>query len=201
MVNEDVILFRFKGTRDYVHGTDAFNAIIALFQDCQIDSIRFSVHDFMRVPKCHIYVAHSDEEATSVKHAEVECLLNVDGEKRFVLIKAAPELEQDIQRYAYDEDAIVDACCMVEDGIKLRQESPYSFIETVVAMNKHMHQQLFAGAEGKWVFTRLELDSYADLRNNLTLILRHNLNMRLTKTEILFDGRRIGHIYFSLVKS
>ncbi|WP_150048056.1 MULTISPECIES: hypothetical protein [Methylomonas] len=99
----------------------------------------------------------------------------------------------------YDEERVTSQCRIEGDGIWLIGESPFSFIETLVSMNKYLHQQLFPDAVGKWIFTRIDLDQESDAQSGLALLLKHNLNYRLTKSEILLDGKRLGDIYFSLV--
>ena len=68
-------------------------------------------------------------------------------------------------------------------------------------MNKHMHQQMFPEAVGKWIFTRIDLEAVCDARENLALDFKHNMNYRLTKSDILLGGNKTGDLYFSLVKS
>jgi hypothetical protein len=104
-------------------------------------------------------------------------------------------------RYEYDEARVVSLCSIVGDDITLTKKSPFTFIETLVAMNKHLHQRMFPEAPGKWLFTRIDLTVGCDDRENLALRLRHNMNYRLTKSDILVDGRKVGDLYFSLVKS
>jgi len=192
------MLFRFKGDRNYVHGTDLFNGLVTHFGTCSLKNIRFSIHSFIAVLGCRLSVVDVDEQ---LEPAEVSCVLEADGHEYALSIQADPELDAPLERYDYDETAITSLCVLGEDALTLEGESPHSFIETIVSMNKHMHQQLFPEAKGKWIFTKLELDAYEDVRNQLRLHLKHNFSFKLTKTEILADGVSLGHIYFSLVKS
>jgi hypothetical protein len=68
-------------------------------------------------------------------------------------------------------------------------------------MNKKYLQLLFPGAPGKWVFTRIDLKKNHMERKDLGLIFKHNMNFRLTKSNICLGGEKIGDLYFSLVKS
>jgi hypothetical protein len=50
------------------------------------------------------------------------------------------------------------------------------------------------------VFTRIDLERGCNEREKLALRLRHNLQYRLTKSDILVDGRKVGDLFFSLMK-
>jgi hypothetical protein len=67
-------------------------------------------------------------------------------------------------------------------------------------MNKHMHQLLFPELIGKWIFTRIDLPLFCDAHEKLALKIQHNMNNRLTKSDIEVDGKKVGDIFFSLVE-
>ncbi|MCI0732557.1 MAG: hypothetical protein L0Y38_01885 [Methylococcaceae bacterium] len=104
-------------------------------------------------------------------------------------------------RYEYDEDRIISLCSLEGSAIVLTSESSYTFIENIVAMNKHLHQCLFPDAGGKWFFTRADLDSGCNARERIELRFKHNMNYRLTRSDILVNGKKLGDLYFSLVKT
>lgn len=193
--------FQFKGARSYIHGTDMFNAMVSSYPGAGLSNIRFTVHDFVHTPVCLLYLADSMDELNTVRDIRARCQFEVNGEMRWLaLTQGAGDATSGV-RYGYDEEQIISLCRMVQDGIVLAQQSSYSFIENIVAMNKHMHQQLFPDAVGKWIFTRIDLAAFCDAREKLALQFRHNMNFRLTKSDILVNGSKVGDIYFSLVKS
>jgi len=89
----------------------------------------------------------------------------------------------------------------LDDRIILNGQSPFSFIETVVAMKKRLMESLFPDVEGKWVFTRIDLPALCEANTNLIIAFKHNMNFRILKSDILVDGEKVGDLYFSLVKS
>ncbi len=196
------ITFQFKGTRNYIHGTDMFNIMTAVDTDETIlSNIRFSVHGFVHKPLCQLYSADTKEALNSVPNVRARCQFDKNGSTQWLVLS---ESESDAAldgRYEYDEDRIVALCKQDADSLIITQTSPFSFIETIVAMTKHLHQQLFPEVIGKWVFTRIELDTACYERENLALRFRHNMNYRLTKSDVLVNGEKLGDIYFSLVKS
>lgn len=195
------IEFQFKGARGYIHGTDMFNAMISAGPSSDVSNIRFSVHDFVRTPLCRLYLTDSKEELNGINGICARCQFDAEGATHWLALTQDSGDSASGGRYAYDEERIVSACRIDGESIVLLQQSPFTFIETIVAMNKHMHEQLFPEVDGKWIFTRIDLASRCDERGNLALHFRHNMNYRLTKSDILVNGIKAGDIYFSLVKS
>lgn len=194
------IKFQFKGKRDYIHGTDMFNAMVSAYPSADINNIRFTVHDFVRTPLCLLYVADSKDALSEVADIRARCQFDVNGATHWLALTQGEGDATSGGRFEYDEERIVSLCRMEKDGIVLAQPSPYTFIENIVAMNKHMHQQLFPEVVGKWIFTRIDLLAFCEARENLALHFKHNMNYRLTKSDILVNSAKIGDIYFSLVK-
>lgn len=193
--------FQFKGARKYIHGTDMFDVIVSTYPREDINNIRFTVHDFVHIPRCQLYLTGSKEELNSVSNIRVRYQFDVNGTTQWMALTEAEGDATSGGRYEYDEERVISLCRMVNEGIVLVQPSPFTFIESIVAMNKHMHQQLLPEAIGKWIFTRIDLAAICDARANLALQLKHNMNYRLTKSDILVDGNKVGDLYFSLVKS
>lgn len=195
------IEFQFKGARSYIHGTDMFNAMTAVNLDAGMNNIRFTVHDFVHTPVCRLYLADSKEVLNEVADIRARCQIDVNGVTRWLALTQGAGNATSGGRYGYDEERIISLCRMEGEQIAAEQRSQFTFIETVVAMNKHMHQQLFPEAVGKWIFTRIDLAAFCDARENLSLQFKHNMNYRLTKSDILVNGIKVGDLYFSLVKS
>lgn len=199
MINKQVE-FRFKGTRDYIHGTDMFNVIMEVREPpAALTNIRFFIHDFVRTTMCQLYITESKKSLNGVEDIAVRCQMDIDGITHWIAIVQDSKDNANERRYAYDESLFVSLCSIERDGIKLNLLSPYSFIETIVGMNKYMHQQLFPELIGKWIFTRIDMPFFCDAHEKLALKIRHNMNNRLTKSDIEVDGKKVGDIFFSLV--
>jgi hypothetical protein len=196
------IEFQFKGTRNYIQGPDIFNAMIGVGGNAtELSNIRFSVHDFVRTPICRIYEGSSKEEINSVQDIRARCQFDVHGISRWLALTQYSGDAASGKRNDYDEARVVSQCRMEGEGVTLVRQSPFTFVETIVSMNKHMHQQLFPEVAGKWIFTRIDLQNGCVAQEKLALQFRHNMNYRLTKSDILADDKKIGDLYFSLVKS
>lgn len=194
--------FQFKGARSYIQGPDIFNAMVGLaYPASNIGNIRFSVHDFVRTPLCQLYRATSKEQIKDVQDVRARCQFKLNGTTYWLALAPDSGDAQSGNRQEYDEARVVSLMRMQEDGVEIDGQSPFSFIETIVSMNKYMHQQLFPEVAGKWIFTQVDLDFGCEAREKLGLKLRHNMNYRLTKSDVLVGGNKIGDLYFSLVKS
>lgn len=192
--------FRFKGARGYIHGTDMFNTMLPAHSHPTLANIRFTVHEFIYTPKCRLYRASSKEELGNVVDVRARCQFDEKGVTHCLALTQGSGNAASGERYEYDEERLIALCSMEADRITLRHRSPFTFIENVVAMNKHLHQQLFPDAMGTWVFTRIGLERGCDQREKLVLRLRHNLQYRLTRSDILVGGQKLGDLFFSLMK-
>lgn len=195
------IEFRFKGRRDYIQGPDMFNALTDAAGKDGLRSIRFTAHGFVRTPVCNLYLSDDPNGLADVADIRARCQFEKDGKMRWLALTEGAGDAASGGRYDYDEERLVAASRMEGESIALIQPSPFSFIESIVAMCKHMHQQMFPDVQGKWIFTRIDLDEVCEVQEKLSLRFRHNMNYRLTKSDILFDGQKIGDLYFSLVKA
>lgn len=196
------IEFSYKGTRNYIHGTDMFNRMMTeIATRTLVEQIVFTVHNVVHSTKCHLYCSKDKILINKLDNIAVRCKYEIEGSIHWMAISEAEDTEHQSEkkRIAYDESKITDLCNMIDNGITLSGKSPYSFIETVVAMNKYMLQQLFPDVTGKWLFTRIDLPILCSQNKNINLILRHNMNYKLIKTEIKSGGEFVGNIFFSLV--
>jgi len=195
------IEFQFKGVRHYIHGPDIFNAMVSAGSGRVINNIRFTVHDFVRTPRCQLHLADNKNALNTVQNIRARCQYDESGITHWLALTEADGDETSGGRYNYDEEQLISLYRIENETIFLTRKSPFTFIENIVAMNKHLHQQLFPEALGKWIFTRIDLDALSDERKDLALHFKHNMNYRLTKSDILINGNKVGDLYFSLVKS
>lgn len=195
---EKMLELQFKGGRDYLHGTDMFNATLDWLTETlgEIKDIDFTFHRLAR----HQLQAVAGAAPEGARPVAV-CGYTVKGiRERIHLV----ETEQPIaEHYPYPEDEVVAA--MEIDPVTrcgvLRGETYYSDIEVWIAMTKVLHHQVFPQLRGKWLFVRGRFPRYerrsqaTERRINLTA----SFNDKLTRSEVLMDGVKVGEIYFSIV--
>ncbi|WP_066153799.1 hypothetical protein [Aliarcobacter cryaerophilus] len=188
--------FCFKGSRTYVHGTDIFNKLTEQLKSEMLNKeIDLSFHG----------IAKANMDLISEKPENEELLkfaikFTNKNNERDVLY--AVENGENIEcRYEYPEEDICKLSNLNLDGqeVKLECESSYTFVENSVALNKYLLESLFPDANGKWYFTRFQLNKVPENIYPLRLELKANFNFKLTKTEIFVNDESIGFIYFSLV--
>lgn len=195
--------FRYKGGRDYVHGTDMYNTIVERISAANPEvaggTFTMTIHDIVR-GQCQLVYSDWTAQALKPENSKVEFSF-ASGATRIIgwLVETA---EAVTERYEYPESEIIQKCFVDGKTVKIDSETPYSAIEVLVAINKHLHLSVLQNAVGKWFFTRLELERLLrpEDASRFQLELVKNMHNRLTKSEILSDGRRIGHIFFSIVK-
>ncbi len=192
------LAFKFKGSRDYVHGTDIFNALLKKLVDFGYavpDRISFSMHRMMR-SNLTVCLGSPDEMP---EDKAAFCMLEKDSER--VVLGLYENGRDVIGRYAYDEDAIVAGCVMTNSELTLKsaKRHPYTNIEKVVALNKSYMTQYFRENDGKWVFSKLQVaaDFITIEPEIIRLTLISNIGVRMTRTQVRFDDKIVGEIYFS----
>lgn len=109
------------------------------------------------------------------------------------------------ESYKYDESVVVELTHFDagQPSIRLLEESPYTPIETLIAMTKALHFQAYPNATREWVFCKWESQSWPlpGKLTGTTIRVVQALGSRLTKSEIILDGSTIGQIYFSARKA
>lgn len=195
--------FCFKGDRNYVHGTDIYNAIIKFIKEEQglinIRKIDISIHEIIKNNLSAELFNNKDADIEG-KPAVVFSFMHTSDKYRLLL----SENDQKIDcRHQYREEDIISSCKIdiKNKKIELATESGYSNIENYVAMNKALLKSIYHDVKGKWFFTRLQTDLYEEtsIFRSLTVELKHNFNFKLTKSLIRMDNREIGYLYFSLI--
>lgn len=188
-----ILRFKFKGQRSYVHGADIVNSVMAHFSylgNTQFD-IKFngmSTYNLSLVPGDESERAKALIAITRMEENETEYwqLLETD--------------EPVTDHYEYHEENVRLACELSSEEklVSLLQDPPFTFCENIVAMNKYLLETLFPEVGGKWYFTKIELFNVPEDNAKVSVKLVKNFGFRLTKSNITYDGRVIGVIYFSL---
>ncbi len=196
----DNFSFCYKGDRDYVHGSDIYNSIIRYLEQ------RYETFGGRSVLSIHKLSTHNmigeilEDPGQGVPNASVVFQFETSGDARTLFM-----LETDALihcRYEYDEDSITQSTRMEHDprSISVRNQTRYTPIEIIIALNKKLMQRAFAVEKGKWLFTRLSLDRPLPQSSDSVFAITHlgGHGPRLTRSLINIDGMDYGEIYFSL---
>lgn len=198
-MKETLLDLRFKGERDYLHGTDMFNETVGLLQSASnghlLRDIDFSIHHIARSQlKLTMQAIEGVEAAAICTYAGNE------GRQRAYLFETGQPV---IERYPYPEDEIV-ASMEVDMASRrgiLKDQPPYSNIEVWVAMTKALHYKVFPELSGKWMFVRCRMPDYTRQTTAAEhmLVIASLFNNRLTRSEVLLDGTKAADLFFSIV--
>jgi len=181
----------FKGARDYLHGTDMFDALLGLTG--ARGPVVLVMRRLMQRPVSAVSIPPGGDP--SAYPAEFH-YSSVESD-RTVVLREDPSREV-TRRIAYDEERVTAPAVISGTSLSCRLSETYSFIEQVVALNKLLLNRSAVGADSpKWLFTRIELDTVPETPEVLDLKLAASIGSRITKTAIRTDGGLVGHIYFS----
>lgn len=195
---ERQLALQYKGDRNYLHGTDLFNETLTWLgsEKGELKDIDFAFHRLAtRQLMARVGAAPEGIEPMAV------CTYTSGGVREKAYLT---ETDQAVSgRYPYPEDEIVSRMeidLAARRGV-LRGDTGYSDIETWVAMTKALHYKVFTQLQGKWLFVRGRFPQYvrharADER---TLVIAASFNDKLTRSEALLEGVKVGEIYFSIV--
>ena len=186
--------FCYKGSRQYVHGTDIFAKLTKRYEE-EIHNIDIAFHG---ITKNNMTFSTEKPVEEDVK-VTFRCTQKTEKIRLF-----GYENDKSVScRYDYWEEKIVESSSInpSESSIILDDSTEYSFIEHIVAMNKALVEKLYPEANGKWYFTRLQLKRNVEMSliSSLKLVLESNFQFKLTKSVIVVNGENLGFIYFSLV--
>lgn len=188
----------FKGTRNYIQGPDILNAVLT-----ELDSHEFKVCDidfaFHRLARNQLKLVYG-ALPTGVEAVAICSYSSNDLRKRVNIIETQGVIEG---RYPYLEDEIVSRMEFDSDAQMgfLKNEIHYSDIEVWVAMTKALHLKMFPNLTGKWLFVRARFPKFIfqSRCKERKIQLVASFNDKLTKSDALLDGNKVGEIYFSIV--
>lgn len=194
--------WRYKGSRDYLHGTDmhdfACDALAAAgYTDLQ--PVELTMHRIARESLRGELVP-----ATGAVPREAPAVFRFASHGQKYALGFLPEGRPVERRDPYAEEEIVNASRVDEGGkrIELSALPGFSNIEMIVAMNKALLQRLFPDAGGKWLFTNLKLERSIRDRQlpELRLQFETHFDLALTRTLIKAGEETLGRIFFSLAR-
>ena len=196
---KESLIFEYKGSRTYVHGTDIFNKTVEAInnKNIEIDNLTMSINSIV---KSNLDLVLTEENIVSNENSvrfEIESGRNV-----FYCLLQESNTEV-IGRYEYPEEDIVRASDVDSEAksILLSQSLEFTTIEKVVALNKGLMEHLFPNAIGKWYFVKLEISNlFFATAKSISVKMIRNMHLRLVKSEIEINGEVAGNIYFSLKK-
>ncbi len=200
MLFEKKIQFRFKGTRNYVHGTDLFDAILSMamvFFKEYPSRIKGTFHRLLASDAIlRIY-----NEGEELDHADPYAAFSIELKSHSYTASITNANSHITSSYEYDEKIVLEKMVMEKDTAKMLATSAFTYIEQIVAMTKELHLTLYPDMVEKWLFTRIDIKDVLDpsLYPGRELVIKalKNFHNRLTQNAVFLDDHMLGHIWFS----
>ena len=185
----------YKGSRQYIHGTDLFNAIQAAASGTisgkgayvnKFGLSRFAYH------LCELCLDQC--AGTGAKVGEGELTLDDGSHTTFSLYETS---QRPTERRPYDEDSMVAVAAFDGQSATLQAPIGYTTIEVVIALTKVLNYRLATPKQGKWVFGKIELNqALPTIKESVTITRTKGVPGRFSVNEIVIDGRNVGAIHF-----
>lgn len=201
MEGKIVIDIPFKGSRDYLHGTDMHDALCAELESragARLSALDLVFHRVSRTALAGEVVA-AGTEATG--EPTVVMRFSAGGKSGIArLYETGVEVAA---RRPFDEERVAHSSSydVARQAISAPAMEGYSTIEIIIVLFKELLARVLPEAQGKWLFTRLQLkESIRGLPvERIELVFAGQSGMRLARAKIHADGRELGVIFYSLI--
>ncbi|OCX43564.1 hypothetical protein A7X81_00985 [Campylobacter ornithocola] len=193
---EKELEFNFKGSRDYIQGTDIYNTILFLYKDNIVSNFEISFHNI-----AHNNLILSDIKPNDLKDLRFVCNFTTKNSSLCYLYGLDNPLSKPTLSKPYLEENIIENTIIdyTQKSIILSNPSDFTYIEEIVALNKHLLTKIFPEVKGKWYFSKLQLQNIPlDKSYPIKIIFKSNFNFLIVKSEIYTKDDFVGFIYFSL---
>ena len=191
-------VFKLKGTREYVHGTDIYAFLLRnLWAETQrVSNIGLAFSH--RIENTACVCQWSDQEGElDMRAAPCRGKYDVDGVAHYFCI--SPEEEDGPrERVDYNETEMSAAAIVSKKGAAMEINPKYTFIENLVALTKHFHNTHYKPDSNQWMFGKLELDAIPNNVVALEIGLRGMVAGKLSSCSIAANGTNVGSIFFTI---
>jgi len=184
--------FVFKGNRHYVQGTSLFNELVTASEERGLGEgkINVSFKHIISNPLCIL-----EERSPTAADSVVAKVANKKGVSVTLCINEAPDTVEP-SRQEFDETEVCRGAVLGDKSIRQKKPHHEDRIELLVSLCKKMHLACIDDTK-KWVFSRYDGRFPIPALEDVELQITKQVGARLTCSEILINGEKIGDIYFS----
>lgn len=187
----------YKGSRNYLHGSDFFNALQASAKtvtgDAGASVARLTFRRFAR----HVCLLASEAPSQPGDIVATGRYRLPDGAHMgFWIVETTREVTG---RRPFDEDGLVARAVLDSDQRRawLTQRAPHTSIESVIALTKFLNYRLMPNITGKWLFGQIDLITpLPDDYKRLEIDMDTAISGRFSVNSIVMDEQTIGAIRF-----
>ena len=185
----------YKGTRDYIQGGDLYNSINEILprilkqENSYINQLSFSTFSYNL---CKLILEEDINGQTIIGKGTIT--LDDNSKKKFGLIETT---EIPSMRLPFDEESLVSQARFTDQSIELQGLTPFTSIETIVALTKALSNKEMPLEKGKWVFGKIDLTSaLTSIKDSITIECINSVAGRFSVNKIMIDGKQVGKIQF-----
>lgn len=188
----EILKFFFKGSRNYVHGTSLFNALVnaAGQKNLAEGIINVSFKHMIHNPVCVL-----EERLPAIDDSVVAKIIGNNGDSFALCINESPKTDE-IEWQVFDESEVCRGAVVGEKCITQYNPHHQDRIELLVSLCKKMHQECVDDSK-KWVFSRYDGQFPIPASGKVELRITKQVGTRLTCSDVVVDDLKIGDMYFS----
>lgn len=190
----DALDLPFKGSRQYLHGTDIIPAVLALTGS--VEEVSFQIHRMAMYPLLVRWVDNSELEALRKSNALCLLMSYIDTEQERKTVAVVEDNSYQIdKRIPYDEEQVIAGASISGKTIVQKTGRSGSFIERVVALNKALILEVVGKCS--LLLMRIDLRSMPVSPKEISITLTRVIGEKTFLSTISGDGDVLGTIYFS----
>lgn len=197
--------FNLKGERNYIQGPDIYDALNRLFKGARLFELSFHqimTHNILlseNEPKDlkELYFIAKFKDFDKVFNADFKDFKNeISGEK--ILFGLKNSRSKPSVSVPYKEEEIINKTKLDLDKKEIILEKPsgFTFMEEIIALNKHLLLNLFREKKGKWYFARVLLKDNFKEFYPLKMSFETHFNFVLAKSSIYTGDMTGGNVFF-----
>lgn len=186
-----------KGDRNYVRGTDFFNAIEQALRHHTDD-----LHGFVSklifkgttTRLCNLSLSPPGDSDIVIAHGYFHH--GDDKDVEFWLLETDAEINE---RIPFDETNLLAQATLEKQQkvVTAPVVAEYSPVECIVTLTKYLNDQLMPDIKGKWLFGQIELSTMLpEEAKTVTICLKSAIKGRFSISDVLVDDRSVGTIRF-----
>ena len=196
MLNNE-IPFKFKEKRNYIHGPDLFNETVKVFGLESVSHINLAFHELVTADVGTIHISENLSEIKSLSLPQVSGCLMKDQTKYWLAYTFSDKTSSESLRVEYDESLVTDSCQIINDEVVFNALSPYSFMETIVAMKKFLLENRYPDAQGKAIISKVAFSKIPMNYKKIQISIIQNLYNKLVRSKVTVDDVDLGELFFS----
>jgi hypothetical protein len=194
--------FNLKGKRKYVQGPDIYDSMLEVSREYfgkYPSTVYGTFHNLLK--NCAVISIYNKIDKLNQDKVLSNFLVSIERKQYYIIFSNSRF--KIFSNRKYHENDVIKSSFIVKNEINMVVKSNFSYMEQIVALNKKLHFEIYPEAQGKWLFTKIQLEKIIKpklfIDNLLKIEAEKNFHYKLTKNLIYLDDVYIGQIWFSLI--